>query len=505
MTASTDKSNSFFNKRSLLVKLMTINIFVLIPILGLFLFFVVPQFESRFFQGKKDSTKTAVESVFNIFTVYEKKITAGEISIDVAKKQALEAVKALRYNESDYFWINDEEPRMIMHPMKAELDGKPLGEMADPNGKKLFIEMVRVSKESGSGFVDYFWPKPGADKPVPKISFVKLYKPWGWIIGSGVYVDDVVAQLFTIKLKIYLAYIIATFFGMFIAFIAGRVLTKQLSSISRNLGESGFYVGSSSSQLSGASQMVSKGSIEAASSLEEIVSSVEELSSMVKLNSNSAKEAAVISSKASQAAEAGQSEMDKLSFFMNEIVSSSKKIENIIAVIDDIAFQTNLLALNASVEAARAGEQGRGFAVVADSVRTLAQRSAVAAKDITGLIYESSEKIMVGRIIAEEGKKVLQQIVISSQQVAKLNSQISEASAEQSNGLIQIGQAMSSLDSSTQQNASASEQMSASAEELLSQSTNLQNLVFGLEDIVRGKKIKSDQNLNNEKGLQKAS
>ncbi len=105
------------------------------------------------------------------------------------KKIAIDLLKNMRYNLTDYVWINDEAPKMIMHPFRSDLDGKDLSDFKDPEGKLLFMEMIKVCKEHGEGFVHYMWPKPGHDKPVPKLSYVKLFKPWGWIIGTGIYME----------------------------------------------------------------------------------------------------------------------------------------------------------------------------------------------------------------------------------------------------------------------------------------------------------------------------
>ncbi len=111
------------------------------------------------------------------------------------QKQAMDLVKAMRYNKNDYLWINDTQPVMIMHPIKPALDGQNLWDFKDPNGKRLFVEFVKVCQQKGEGVVDYLWPKPGFDKPVPKLSYVKLFKPWGWVIGTGIYIEDVQAAV----------------------------------------------------------------------------------------------------------------------------------------------------------------------------------------------------------------------------------------------------------------------------------------------------------------------
>ncbi|MBF0495174.1 MAG: methyl-accepting chemotaxis protein [Deltaproteobacteria bacterium] len=142
----------------------------------------------------EDRLRNVVEVIYTVVSATHD--DAG-IPEDQRKKMALDLVKKSRYNKDDYFWINDSYPVMIMHPFKPELDGKDLTDFKDPNGKHLFVDMVKVCTKDSQGFVDYLWPKPGADKPVPKLSYVKLFKPWGWIIGSGIYME--VAQADTMK------------------------------------------------------------------------------------------------------------------------------------------------------------------------------------------------------------------------------------------------------------------------------------------------------------------
>lgn len=263
-------------------------------------------------------------------------------------------------------------------------------------------------------------------------------------------------------------------------------ISRRVESIASALTNSGSYVTDSIQQLTASGQTLSQSSTSAAASLEETVASLEEMSSMVKMNSDNAKQAAALSQSSRDSAEQGEIEIQNLITSMKDISTSSRKIEDIINVIDDIAFQTNLLALNAAVEAARAGEQGKGFAVVADAVRTLAQRSAVAAKDITVLIKESVSKIERGTKIADHSGTVLNSIVVSVKKVADLNHEISAASNEQSTGITQVGKAMNQLDQSTQTNAASAEEIAASAEEILQQSQNMQEKVQELNAVILG-------------------
>lgn len=291
----------------------------------------------------------------------------------------------------------------------------------------------------------------------------------------------------SITLSIVMA-VLGTIFSLMVGFLFARTLSNSLKGMATGISDSSSQVGSASEQLSSASQQLSSGATQAASSLEETVASVEELSSMVKLNADNSKEAATLSQASRQSAEEGEIEMRKLTDAMGEISESSKKIEEIINVIDDIAFQTNLLALNAAVEAARAGEQGKGFAVVAEAVRNLAQRSASAAKDITTLIKDSVVRIERGSKVADEGAKALKNIVGTVKKVADLNNEIASASQEQSNGLAQISKAMNELDQATQRNASSAEETAAASEEMSGQAIVLQDTVQSLTLLIDGSK-----------------
>ncbi|QDK37020.1 methyl-accepting chemotaxis protein [Bdellovibrio sp. NC01] len=268
--------------------------------------------------------------------------------------------------------------------------------------------------------------------------------------------------------------------------LMAKYIAKSIGKLSSRLHESSEHVTSAIFQLSQAGQNLSESASSSAASLEETVASLEEMSSMVKMNSENAKQASALSSASSESAVRGEQEMQDLLRAMEEISQSSKKIEEIITVIDDIAFQTNLLALNASVEAARAGEHGKGFAVVAEAVRTLAQRSAVAAKDITTLIKESVEKIDRGTTKADRSGEVLKSIVQSVKKVSDLNQEISTASEEQSAGIAQISKAMNQLDQSVQTNAASSEEIAGTASEINTQATIMKSATDELNVFVYG-------------------
>ncbi len=225
-----------------------------------------------------------------------------------------------------------------------------------------------------------------------------------------------------------------------------------------------------------------------ASSLEETAASMEELASTVKQNAENAKQANQLALTASGVAVKGGEVVNEVVATMSAINESAKKIEDIISVIDGIAFQTNILALNAAVEAARAGEQGRGFAVVAGEVRNLAQRSASAAKEIKELITDSVNKTTEGTKLVENAGNTMEEVVSSVQRVADIISEISAASNEQTTGIDQVNQAVTSMDETTQQNAALVEEAAAAAESLVDQANQLAEVIsqFKLEGRVGG-------------------
>jgi len=224
-----------------------------------------------------------------------------------------------------------------------------------------------------------------------------------------------------------------------------------------------------------------------ASSLEETASSMEELTATVKQNADNARQANQLVVSASDFAVKGGNVVGQVVQTMGSIKESSRKIVDIIGVIDGIAFQTNILALNAAVEAARAGEQGRGFAVVAAEVRNLAQRSAGAAKEIKALIGDSVEKVDTGSRLVDEAGQTMEQIVTSVKHVADIMSEITAASQEQSAGIGEINQAITQMDEMTQQNAALVEQAAAAAESMQEQAALLAEAVaaFKLDDSAR--------------------
>jgi methyl-accepting chemotaxis protein len=485
---------------------------------------------SQIVEGRKGQLVTAVEAAYNIAAGFEAKATAGTMSKEDAQKAAKDAIRVARYGAEakDYLYLFSMEGAGVMHPLKPEWDGQPMiGKVKDSKGLDIIqgeIDVLRASKD-GRAYLMTEFPRPGKTEAVPKLMYVMQLKNWGWLVGSGLYMDDVDAQVRDTAVQgLLVTLLILAGIGALGVVIARSVLRQiggepseamavmgevargnlavdlsqsvpgslldSLSQMVRSLRTTVSQVRQSTDSISTASgeiatgnQDLSQRTEQTASNLQQAASSMEQLTGTVKQSADSARQANQLASSAAEVAARGGSVVAQVVSTMDEINASSKKISDIIGVIDGIAFQTNILALNAAVEAARAGEQGRGFAVVASEVRSLAQRSAQAAKEIKGLIGASVDRVEAGsRLVADAGK-TMQEIVGSVQRVSDIIGEITAASSEQSDGISQVNQSVTQLDQMTQQNAALVEESAAAAESLRDQAKRLASVVatFRLE------------------------
>ncbi|HML77723.1 methyl-accepting chemotaxis protein [Geobacter sulfurreducens] len=507
-----------FNDWTILSKILCISVVTLVALVAGILFYVLPMMEKKMMAEKMAATQSVVEVAYGVLEGFAAKVKSGELTVADAQKRSLDSLRTIRYQGNEYFWINDLEPRVLMHPIRPEMEGTVVADVKDPNGKALYLEFVKVAKEKGAGVVDYMWAKPGSTKAVDKISYVKLHSQWGWIVGSGIYVDDVKAGMAKVRLQVISATVIlAVLIFLFAWLVASRVrralaeaiaasekiaagdltttievksqdetgkLLTALSHMNESLSHIVSEVRTGADSIATATEQISAGNVnlsqrteEQASALEETASSMEELTSTVKQNADNAQQANQLAVTASDVAVRGGDVIGKVVTTMEGITASSRKIADIITVIDGIAFQTNILALNAAVEAARAGEQGRGFAVVAGEVRSLAQRSAAAAKEIKSLIEDSVGKVEDGSRLVTEAGTTMQEIVTSIKRVADIMAEISAASLEQSSGIEQVNTAITQMDDVTQQNAALVEEAAAAAESLAEQANAMVEMV----------------------------
>ncbi|KJK17127.1 methyl-accepting chemotaxis protein [Pseudomonas sp. 2(2015)] len=413
---------------------------VMLVTLGLLM---LRQIHGDLYQAKAEKTRHVVETAAGVLAYYQTLEAAGTLSRDAAQQQALSAVRGLRYDQNDYFWINDLGPKMIMHPANPKLDGQDLSAIRDPDGFALFNEMAALAKAKGAGSIDYRWPKPGASEPVKKTSYVQLFKPWGWVIGSGVYIDDMqdeflrqlrdasilglgIALVMTL-LVVLIARSIArplqeavdamatiasgesdltrrldthgndevTQLGIHFNSFTGKLqgVISQLQGAVHALAQSASDVGNNAGQAQQRSEQQSLQMEQVATAINEVTYAVQDVAKNAEQASSEMHDAQLRAEQGQHSIHGSLQRIDQLSTTIDEAVQviralagQSTRIGSVLEVIRSIAEQTNLLALNAAIEAARAGEQGRGFAVVADEVRLLAQRTQQSTAEIQSMI-----------------------------------------------------------------------------------------------------------------------
>jgi methyl-accepting chemotaxis protein len=481
---------------------------------------------TQMMDDRQASTRRLVETASGVLAHFQGLEAKGTLPRAEAQAAALAVLKGLRYGGTEYFWVNDLAPKMVMHPVKPELDGQSLAGLKDPNGVPLFLNMVEVVQRSQAGFVAYQWSRPGSERPVDKISYVQGFAPWGWMVGSGIYVDDVEAAfrrdaattggVVLVLLLVMLASIRAVVRSVTVPLLEATGLATRIAEgdlragpplrqTEDELGEllaaldamQGTLRGAVggiarvSATIDAAAQGIARGSDELATRssqhaarFEETASALEELSSTVLANAATAFEADQKSQEAALAAQEGGRVVAEVVETMGTISRQSKRIEEIVSDIDEIAFQTNLLALNASVEASRAGEAGRGFAVVAGEVRELALRCQAAAKEIKSLADDSSASVGDGELRARAAGEVVARLVGVSTSVATLVQQIAKASGEQSTALEQVSTAVAAIDQATQRNVEVVQGAASAAGGLRHEAESLTGLVsrFVLDD-----------------------
>jgi methyl-accepting chemotaxis protein len=423
---------------------------VIIVCFVLFQLWMTGALRSKINEEMIKAVKSPVDLAYSLAVEYDQRIKKGEFSLEEGQKRFIGRIGSLRYGEEgkDYFWVNDMSPKMIMHPYKSELNGKDLSDFKDPKGKKLFVEYVAQCRDKGEGIVEYLWPRADGSTVEPKISYVKLYKPWGWMIGTGRYTDEMNRGMNRLSYTALVIVLLITLGGLVFAFFMSRSITRPLNlgvafagkmaegdltqtlevhqkdetgvlagalnqmgqglrQMMHNISDNVKTLASSSTELTAISKlmsgsaeqtstraaMVSAAVEQMSSNMSAVAASMEQTSTNINIVATSAEEMtstvgeiARNSEKARSITSGAVEQVGLATRKVNELGQAARDIGKVTETISAISAQTNLLALNATIEAGRAGAAGKGFAVVANEIKELALQTAAATEDIKGRI-----------------------------------------------------------------------------------------------------------------------
>ncbi|WP_306590161.1 methyl-accepting chemotaxis protein [Geothrix sp. 21YS21S-4] len=520
-----------FRLRSLSAKVLAL---ALLPV-GLFLlffaFYVLPTLRQAVLSTKKEGVQQVVDLGVALLQEQEAQVRAGNLSVETAQIRGREILEGLRYSGTNYLWIQSAGPRIVGHGTRKDWDGKLTDDLGDPAIAKLFRDFDRVAAATGGGFHEYTFSKPGASGTFPKVSYVRTFAPWGWTVGSGVYVDDVDRQVRDIAFALLAGIAVISVLIFFLARVFSRRMVHPLQQLVDGLRNSDLsreipistedeigaaarafndYNGGMRGTVLDVSQFaerVASGSTELAASADQMSHAVAEiarvsedlkiagervsdalrsLGSSAGMVASRTRETEARSEDAVQetdrSAEAGQG----AAHGMADIQLVTGQIVAAVTVIQEIARQTNLLSLNAAIEAAKAGSMGKGFAVVAEEVRKLAERSGTAAREIESLIQRTQDVVAEGARSVDTTLASLQAIRDRIGGMAESVRDIGGLSRQQADTGREVADMMAQTSLRLTQNASATHQLASTVVEIARTSEELSRVAEGMRSVVGG-------------------